>query len=325
MLKGHTSGVNSVALSPDGKLLASGSWDDTVRLWDVAGQRPVAVLQEHTSSVFCVAFSPDGQLLASGGGWDDYTVRLWDIAAKKQVAVLKGHTGEVDSVTFSPDGKWLASSSGRDKTVRLWNIAGQKQVAILKGHTGGVYSVAFSPDGKLLASGSWDKTVCLWDVPARKQVGTLKGHTNVVYSVAFSRDGKWLASGSVDGTVLLWRVNMPSPYVAIETERKMCITLSGLKRTLLLPSFPNPSNPETWIPYQLAEDATVTIQIYNVQGQLVRNLGLGQKPAGAYLTRATAAYWDGKNDSGELVASGVYLYQIRAGNFAVTRKMLVVR
>ncbi len=195
--------VNSIAFSPDGRLLASGSGDGTVQLWRVESGELVRTLKGHTSSVWSVAFSPDGRLLASGSG--NGIVRLWRVGTGKEVQTLEGHTGKVYSVAFSSGGLLLASGS-EDKMVRMWDVESGKLVRVLGGHMDSVYSVSFSPDDRLLASGSGDGTVRLWEVENGELMRLLMGHTDSVWSVAFSPDGVLLASGSEDNTIWLWEV-----------------------------------------------------------------------------------------------------------------------
>ncbi|MCT7970983.1 protein kinase domain-containing protein [Laspinema olomoucense] len=193
--------VVSVAFSPDGKVLASVSVDETLRLWDIATGMELCQFCGHSDLVNSMAFSPDGKFLASGS--KDETVRLWDTATGRELYQFCGHSDPVNSVAFSPDGKFLASGS-KDKTVRLWDTATGRELNRLCGHTDSVDSVAFSPDGKFLASGSGDTTIWLWDAATGIILRQLCRHTSVVKSVVFSLDSKFLVSGSEDTTLRLW-------------------------------------------------------------------------------------------------------------------------
>lgn len=206
-LTGHDRWVNSVAFSPDGRLLASGSSDNSVALWDVrrgAGER----LLGHTGplfgamgQVFSVAFSPDGQFLASGG--NDDTVRLWDVAAREVALTLETGGGNVNAVAFSPDGRLLAAGGQLQRT-ELWDPRRGRQVGVLGGHLLSVVAVAFSPDGETLVTGSEDGTAVLWELPSGEARGSLTEHRGAVRALAFSPDGALLATGADDFTVQVW-------------------------------------------------------------------------------------------------------------------------
>jgi WD40 repeat protein len=204
--------VYSVAFSPDGNTIVSGSWDKTLQLWDVHTGKPKGdPLRGHKKGVYSIAFSPDSTTIASGSF--DRTVRLWDAHTRKPKGdPLRGHENVVNSVAFSPDGNTIISGSW-DKTVRLWDShTGKPKGDPLRGHKKGVYSVAFSPDSNTIVSASNDKTVRLWDAHTRKPKGDpLRGHEDVVNSVAFSPDGDTIVSGSWDRMVRRWDAHTGKP------------------------------------------------------------------------------------------------------------------
>ena len=203
-LTGHTGHISHISFSPDGQLLASCSWDKTIRLWQMPDSKHLATLTGHTHGVDCISFSPDGQLLASCSG--DGTIRLWQMPDGKHLSTLTGHTEHISHISFSPDGQLLASCSG-DGTIRLWQMPDGKYLATLTGHTGHISHISFSPDGQLLASCSGDGTIRLWQMPDGKHLATLTtGHTHENVRISFSPDGQLLASYSGDGTIRLWQM-----------------------------------------------------------------------------------------------------------------------
>ena len=327
----HTAQIWSVAYSPDGSTIASTSFDNTVRLWDAATGRLLNTM-EHTDWFPSVAYSPDGYTLASGC-WDN-TVRLWDAATGRLLNTLTGHTGPVNSVAFSPDGTTLATGSV-DGTVLLWELAptvdaypawdvnedGQTSIVDLI-----VVLAAFektpivNPRTDVNGDGTVDKQDIIIVATHLGESTTPAAPISVALPERLTpetlRQALDLLRAHNDGSLAFQRG-------IAHLEQLLALLIP--KETALLANYPNPFNPETWIPYQLAAPTDVTVSIYSADGRLVQILALGHQPVGLYESRSRAAYWDGRNALGESVASGVYFYTLTAGEFTATRKMLIMK
>ncbi|MEG4866646.1 MULTISPECIES: protein kinase domain-containing protein [unclassified Microcoleus] len=198
----HSDAVGAVAFSPDGLMLASGSKDKTVQIWDLATGKSIRTFAGDSSTIWSVAFNSSGTKLATGTGF--WRVMLWDLKTGQGTRLLD-HTASVWSVAFSPDDKLIASGSG-DKTTKISDAATGSLIYNLPDHTDFVYSVAFTPDGKSLVSGSKDKKITIVDVATGNLIKTLEGHGDQVRSVAVSPDGKTIVSGSYDETIKIWDI-----------------------------------------------------------------------------------------------------------------------
>ena len=343
----------SLAFSPDGYTLACGyvfEWGgfDTatgVDLWDVAtgARKPKLSLRQFDTRfdiIRSVAYSPDNRTVAGGGDRDIY---IWDALTRAPKHILEGHTDVVNSITFSPDGRTLASGS-HDGTVLLWEITPlAESLQVVKPQV--VEPLQAAPDVNddggvdirdvLLVAGhlgqsaqtpadvNRDKIVNILDVVlvagmVDNLTGGLPMYPDGAVMPPTTEVKLWLEGA--------WESSLPEP-ILLRGIRFLQNLLAALTPddTVLLPNYPNPFNPETWIPYQLARDVGVQISIYSAKGVLVRHLHLGLQPAGFYTDKHNAAYWDGRNEGGELVANGVYVFEFRAGTYRASGRMAIVK
>ena len=284
---GHESAVKTVAFSPDGNTLASGSADATIKLWKTRNGTLRNTLSGHKGPVYSVAFSPDGNTLASGSV--DKTIKLWDVETGTLQNTLSGHGSVVWPLAFNPDGNTLASGS-HDQTIKLWDAETGILQNTLSGHEGPVLSLAFSPNGNLLASGG-ERTIKLWDVKTGDLLKTLSNQERWVSSVAFSPDGSRLASGSYDHTIKLWNTQKDT----------LSKTLNGLKGIVYSVAF----SPDDNVLASGSSDSTSTITLWNVQdGTPLRSL-----PGHKSLVHSVAFSPDGSR-----LASGSYDRTIKLWN-----------
>ncbi|HEY9808561.1 MAG TPA: serine/threonine-protein kinase [Halomicronema sp.] len=199
---GHNSWIRALTISSNGKLMASGGDDRTIRLWDIEKRfRMRSVANTHSDAVTALAITPKGDTLVSGSR--DKTIRLWRLPSVNRFLTISAHNGPVNALVITPNGKILASASD-DRTVKLWNLDTGKSLRTLKGHKGAVLSLAISPNGKILASGSADGTIRLWDMATGKLRNVLEGHSSPIVSLAMTPDGKILASAG--DNIKLWNL-----------------------------------------------------------------------------------------------------------------------
>ena len=287
-LIGHESYINIATFSPDGEIIASGSNDNTIKLWDREGKL-TKTLSNHTDSVSSISFSQDGKLFASGSY--DITVKLWTRDGQMVKDFPKEHTKRINTVSFSPDGQMIASGS-HDKTVKLWNLNGQL-LKTLSGHKKAVRSVSFSPDGQMIASISTDETIKVWSrngellhtffgcEPQYKD--KCKRKQDDVTSVSFSPDGKTIVSGGYGGKVKLWNLKDKQPKISRKNKHRGSITSVSF-------------SPDEKIIASTSHDRT--IKLWSRDGKLIKTLqghngvvsSVSFTPDGK--TLATAS-WDG--------------------------------
>ena len=307
--------------------------------------------------VSAIAFSPDEETLAvvtENSGALDEMLQLWNFRRGIHKTDFVGHgypkyNPQILTLAYSPDGKTLAS--GSDFAIRLYDIETGEERQILEGHTDSIRSIDYSPDGSLLASGSMDGTILIWDsinefyeeeeeevvIPIYVEDVNLDGVIDIEdlilvakqFGRKFERLGENRADVNGDLVVDIVDLQLVAEAIGITPAAPSIQTVleqfANPEKTGLLPNYPNPFNPETWIPYHLADDTNVEFMIYDLRGVLVRKFDLGYKQAGYYVDRGKALYWDGRNESGELVSSGVYFYRFLTNNYSELRQMSILK
>ena len=321
-------GPLNFVFSPDSRKLIVANDFHTVQVWDMDERKMLATLQgmdgDGRGVAARLAISPDGKHLASKEGRNP--IHLWNLETLRRKSLLRGHLFTIISLAFSPDGQILASGDLQGSVI-VWDIDTKKQMTTLKSSL--PESLTFSPDGQYLL------------VETIRQLGKIRHGEIIAFrwrdgeavdrltfknpkpppSAILSKDGKRIITGG--DQILLWDVNLPS--LAIEPMETQLTLWGDVKQTALLQNYPNPFNPETWIPYQLASDSVVTLTIYNLNGERIRQIDLGEKPAGVYQTQADAIHWDGRTEQGESAPSGIYFYTLDAAEHTHSRKMILLK
>ena len=352
-------GVYTLDFQPNGNLLAVNE-RHAVALWNVLSGRLRGRIKVWEAFLGPLHFMPDGDALVKGSGADGI-IRIWEIKNPWNPRLTHEYQfgGVTNHLDVSSDGKFLAVA-GRANLIKIWNLKTDQLATTLDVHLSAIERIVFSPNSHLLASGDRDETVHLWklpdfqqwktfsalevhdfspnsrylmvvsqdnveilDIASEETVATLPRTYSRYEPKRFSPTGEFIATLN-SGFVELWDIPAQT-FLAVEGTGKFVATWGQIKQTELLQNYPNPFNPETWLPFQLATPSRVTIEIHDTQGQLIRTLPLGWREAGAYHAKTDAARWNGRSETGESVANGIYLYTLTTGDETATKKMILLK
>lgn len=275
MAGGHQGSVNAVAVSPNGNLIASGSSDNTVKLWSAVTGALIRTLEGHTNTVRSVTFSPNGQFLVSGSA--DGTVRCRRVSDGAVLRIFTGH-GDVYSVSVAPNNNLIAATAGNQ--VYLWRLSDGALVRIFYGATSTIYSVNFSPNGELLVAGGNDRSVRVWRVSNGSLIRTLTGHTSAINAVAFSPDGTVIASGSGDRTIRIWNADSGALVRSLSAHTSIVRTLCFAANGTLLVSGSDDRSIRIW---RVSDGAALS----TAQGHTDSVLGVAASLSGQWLASAS--------------------------------------
>ena len=320
----------TVTFSPDSRLVAAVALSPIIRVWDVETGEMITELNHWGDglSFGYVRFSPDGKWLVGGG----QNFAIWDTAEfTLRRIIMTTRFIRLGSAVISPDSRWFGMCAGtRPDNMQFFNIAtGELEFEL---QTGDAATAEFSPDGRWLATWQWGITeedghtryepaMKFWDVENRRLVLSLP---DPPYSHAmFSPDGRFIALNHKDHRIHLQSVETILPHYIVQ--RLRISTWGKIKKNALFQNYPNPFSLETWIPYRLTVPSSVRINIYDVTGHNVRTLKIGVRQEGDYVNQDYAAYWDGRDEFGESVTSGLYFYRVETNSFTATRRMVILK
>ena len=326
----YTLDSEEVVFSPSGRWIGAANYRGDIVILDSENPEKIQRVDrkiENDSLYFqYIAFSDNDEYFVASGRTGQNNnriplIRLWKRVGNTFVLEYTEFGQGFNSTpafTTLDDGTTVLAAPGEE--IQIWKLLPKKLELLTTLNGDG--PVQFSPDGRYLFANQ-EEYLQIWDWKTNRPIR----HSSYPSYDSLSQDGSVLMSYDYDSTeqYLIWDTKsllsfLPYP---VEPKGKQFVTLGQIKKNQLLQNFPNPFNPETWIPFKLADKSDVTIRIYTPTGQLVRSLSLGIMSAGDYSSQSQAIYWDGRNDKGERVSSGVYLYTINAGDFSATRKMLI--
>ncbi|WP_454620412.1 caspase family protein [Bradyrhizobium cenepequi] len=215
----------AVAISRDGKLIASGGNDKSVKIWNAENGSLIQTLKGHTDRVWAIAISPDGKFIVSGS--NDKSIKIWDASTGTLIRTLQGHTESVLSLAISSDSKWILSSSGeRDNSIKIWDASSGILTRTIRGHTNTVRAIAFSPDGRWIVSGSYDTSIKIWAMADGRLLRTLKGNKGSVFDLAISSDGRWIVSANGAGAIQVWNAITGSLERTLDSDHVQAVAIT---------------------------------------------------------------------------------------------------
>lgn len=221
-LLGHSSLINRVIFSNDGKSLFSGGSDQKIVRWDLATNKAARTYEGKMGFVNALALSGNGQILASGGA--DNQVILWDLVSGLRLHTLTGHTGPINDLLISPDGTVVSASA--DRTLRTWSMATGQPIHTLKGHTGFINAIAIGPDGQTVVTGGADPKLFAWNITTGQQLRTFSGYSGIINCLAITLDGKTLIGAGTDKKVYLWDMATGNLFATLTGHTGFVNTLS---------------------------------------------------------------------------------------------------